>query len=1002
MNFVGLRCFVRFIGEDCNGGPFPPLPPVPGPLDFVSENTNAANITATFDLAKPFAVLEIALRYQGTLTNLTATHGGEALQLVRLDIRDADKTATAIFIGNGLTVESAQLVVTPVGGATVGPAIGRINDDFTADIISAGWKDGATGYGDLTSELTVSGSSGGGMKHVWGATLGSQAAVPLPADEHERLTWGRVVGGTKTLMNGWNSGNNWNSAGGVYTHTGSGLSSISESFTFTPAGPIGFSMNATIAEDALLMVTVYAGSAMTQRQYQGPVGGFSGKIYDLVEGISEYTRILISARGNVSFSNFNRIQNPIQILGAIGRSVGAIANGDTIQYQAAQSGPYSLTAAEIVGYSYDPDASSLFSRMTVQPNGARKALYNSLIMGLKSAGIWSKLDGLWITAAHDAQAARLNIKTLVFNAVSNTPTYNSRSNSGITGTYSAGSGGAAIWTFSGTATTNLTLIVPLSTVGSSAPLHNYLAGEAVTIKTRLNLNSGSLANVSGVRVGFSEYTGVTSRGSANSSVISITATPANYEYTRTINNALTDNITPNLVVNIVSGMTVNFSLRVESMQMAKTSDLIAVNSPTYTTDKGYAGNGSNSYLNSCYIPSRGATYAQNSAHVGLWVNTTIGGKASSYENGADLVGIKAHDSTTVAGYRVNDTVNLTATNAVLSAYGYSVANRNSSSSKSFYKDSVLVDTVGTSSSTVPTSAFFIGGLNNAGTLANPSSRRICASHIGGSLTSTEIANLNTLLNTFLIGVGATYEQDVRQLIGRMQLIPVDARLDLINSTITQLKNAGLWSKMDAIYFMSAHNSQAATLNWKANQYNLTLVNSPAFQTDRGFTGNGTTSYVDTGLVSNTSVNFKGADNHFLSRANGEAAELNGDSGNSNTAVNLKVQANVTKFQNSGPNSDSLGSPTGIRYIGMSRQSAANFVAFISTASAKTNVPIARSGNATVSDSVLIGARNGFSAPTSYSARQYSFTSLGSGLTVAQMESLIDIVQAYQVAVGNTA
>ena len=57
---------------------------------------------------------------------------------------------------------------------------------------------------------------------------------------------------------------------------------------------------------------------------------------------------------------------------------------------------------------FDPAATALFARMTVQPDNTRKALINSTIVGLKASGIWAKADALYVTAAHDAQSARLN------------------------------------------------------------------------------------------------------------------------------------------------------------------------------------------------------------------------------------------------------------------------------------------------------------------------------------------------------------------------------------------------------------------------------------------------------------------------------------------------------------------------------------------------------------------------------------------------------------------
>ena len=58
--------------------------------------------------------------------------------------------------------------------------------------------------------------------------------------------------------------------------------------------------------------------------------------------------------------------------------------------------------------SYCTEATALFARMTSEPDAARKAAINTLIVGLKDANIWGKLDILYVFIAHDKQAALLN------------------------------------------------------------------------------------------------------------------------------------------------------------------------------------------------------------------------------------------------------------------------------------------------------------------------------------------------------------------------------------------------------------------------------------------------------------------------------------------------------------------------------------------------------------------------------------------------------------------
>lgn len=53
-------------------------------------------------------------------------------------------------------------------------------------------------------------------------------------------------------------------------------------------------------------------------------------------------------------------------------------------------------------------AAALMARMSAPPAAARAGTIAALVRALVAAGIWQKLDLLYVLAAHDAQAARLN------------------------------------------------------------------------------------------------------------------------------------------------------------------------------------------------------------------------------------------------------------------------------------------------------------------------------------------------------------------------------------------------------------------------------------------------------------------------------------------------------------------------------------------------------------------------------------------------------------------
>ena len=62
---------------------------------------------------------------------------------------------------------------------------------------------------------------------------------------------------------------------------------------------------------------------------------------------------------------------------------------------------------------YEPEAVTLFTAMDAvgtDPVTSRKTLINTLITSLKSAGIWAKLDRLYVLAAHESSAALIDWK----------------------------------------------------------------------------------------------------------------------------------------------------------------------------------------------------------------------------------------------------------------------------------------------------------------------------------------------------------------------------------------------------------------------------------------------------------------------------------------------------------------------------------------------------------------------------------------------------------------
>lgn len=103
-------------------------------------------------------------------------------------------------------------------------------------------------------------------------------------------------------------------------------------------------------------------------------------------------------------------------------------------------------------------------------------------------------------------------------------------------------------------------------------------------------------------------------------------------------------------------------------------------------------------------------------------------------------------------------------------------------------------------------------------------------------------------------VSGTTQAETTALLAAMSVQPSSPRTTLINTLIASLKTfktaAGqsFWDALDFLYLPAAHDAQAGRINWKNPAQVGTVVGSPTFQTDRGYTGNIGTSYIDTGVA----------------------------------------------------------------------------------------------------------------------------------------------------------
>lgn len=108
----------------------------------------------------------------------------------------------------------------------------------------------------------------------------------------------------------------------------------------------------------------------------------------------------------------------------------------------------------------------------------------------------------------------------------------------------------------------------------------------------------------------------------------------------------------------------------------------------------------------------------------------------------------------------------------------------------------------------------------------------------------------------IAGTESLSNSETTALLARMTTQPSLGRRIAIDNLIGRLKLAGVWTKLDALYVLAAHEQASAILNWVSTSYNLTTSAAPTFTANRYIQGNGTTQFYDTGFDPTVAVSPK--------------------------------------------------------------------------------------------------------------------------------------------------
>jgi hypothetical protein len=214
-----------------------------------------------------------------------------------------------------------------------------------------------------------------------------------------------------------------------------------------------------------------------------------------------------------------------------------------------------------------------------------------------------------------------------------------------------------------------------------------------------------------------------------------------------------------------------------------------------------------------------------------------------------------------------------------------------------------------------------------------------------------------------------------------------------NQLVLDMKSAGIWSSMLAIYPMVGASAAACAQNLKSSSFTATFSSGWTFASS-GITPNGTSAFADTGL--NQSTNLTNTNLHCSYYANGGSfTGSDGAIGISTSQTFLLLRPSQIYFNQcdgdyANYNVSNFGFYCGSRVSNASRSGYFNGSLVLSSADP---------ANATSSLNYYFGALNNGGSAGFFSSLKTAFATIGTGLNSTQASNFYTAVNSFQVTLS---
>lgn len=246
------------------------------------------------------------------------------------------------------------------------------------------------------------------------------------------------------------------------------------------------------------------------------------------------------------------------------------------------------------------------------------------------------------------------------------------------------------------------------------------------------------------------------------------------------------------------------------------------------------------------------------------------------------------------------------------------------------------------------------------------------------------------------------DADAQAIVSSFAVAPSAKTKQAINSFVVGAKHYGIFALLDLCYGFAAELQQQSLINWASPGTNdASAVNSPTFTARSNWTGNGTTSYLSSGVafasLSRATINDMTALVWSLTNSQSNGRDFGSDATtglSSNDYIICRSAGGVCQTRSSAATADSVSVSSSLGLFGFSRSSSAGYSQYL-------NGGLIGSP-ATVSSALANGNVSFLRGSTVFSTRALAFAVVGRALTAAQHAQLYTLVRQYLIAIGAIA